>query len=777
MAGVFYISGLNGFRWTLETFTPDRNLNSLPADYDIDPQSYAAPIQQTDTEFPALILLSDFPSMTLEFRKCTGELISNPALGATSSSLIGQSFLQYLAIVDFSAFPIGRCYGRVYYDANLPANINSQLTELLSPFVDGNLQTKINDIDVSDLDSAGSFAGKANAGLSYSFEAYATETSAAMNPRIRLTVTKTVNNVATIIFDQSAVQTDIVSITKAGTVQPGATYSAVVVTEDTAVVVAPIDIADDEPVTPDMQNWISCPIDVQANHPCTQLLKYQSSKNTESVLFNPGNIILQMRVAGNMIGGYLPKSANQTTEDQPYNPLLLNGYDYDYYTWCFGDIQCPDWLIKKINLIFAKCDQTQIDYDFYVKVGDIKFDRPEGTKNRNALNPNVDLQIVKGFDFGQLTAGTTPTGDLIVVRKTWPAQPPFPNFTSSFVINGVFTQYSTIDYFETVNPDLATFILKIGTTLGGNDIYEGEIGTPNADATIELIETHRPLTGFNVPVSIYVTLPDGVNIKLIVVYDQLDSPAISGTPGPGSGIPQGMVGGYKELVAGYFDRDWDGATGLGQVGSEWEGFKIYDESAGKVIVGWDRNTIDPSLGRGTPGITGANQVGAAYTPVVVSANANIGAVALTIDALTVAIPANTKMIINTGAGQALVMTTALANIGAVLLAVVALTNTITAGANYRAIGLAGGNEVVIARENLPNEGLSMFTSDVNNTNGDTPGPADEVARAASDGRPLSYEMRRGPSGNANVGVTAPMGAGTAISIANDGLILLRWIKL
>lgn len=568
---IFYIPGLNGIRYTNEFPTLDSNLNSLPADSEIDLQSYAIPIQQTDTEFPALICLSDYDDLVLEFFvSATNQSLGVQTLGATDSSIVGETFLQYLAIVDFSTFPVGWCYGRVSY------------------------------------------------------------------------------------------------------------------TDD-----------DDNP-----QSWITCPIDVQANHPTTQLIQYQNSENTESVLFFPANIILQMRIDGNFTGGYQPKANTQTFEDQEYSPVLLNGFNYDIYTHYIGGgdaVQIPDWVIKKLNLIWQKCDQVKIDYEFYVVSGDFKIERPQYTPCRNGFNVQLDLQIVPGYQFGQLIAGTTPTGDLIVVRKVWPVAP-FSNFTGKFAVNGIFTQYTTLDYLQTINYNADTFDLKLGTSLGANDILETEIGTPNADASIELIETHTFRKGLNVATTVYCTIPDGVNIKALFIYDQLDAPPLN-IPTVGGGVPQGMIGFYKELVAGYFTRDWDITTGLGQVGSAWEGYQIYDEAAGKVLVPWDRTTTDPDLGRGTPGITGALEVG---NP---------------------------------------------------------------------------GNEVTITQAALPNVGLNLFTNQINSTAGDTPGPTDSVAYARSVGtQALNYEMLKGTI-PPTLGVTAVMGAGGSLNIANDGLIELCWIKL
>jgi hypothetical protein len=714
MSGVFYIPGLNGLRWTLETFTPTPNLNSLPADLEIDQQSYAVPIQKTDTEFPALVLLSDFPTMVLEFLTCQNKHISYEALAPTSSSLVNQSFLQYLATVNFGAFPIGRCYGRVTYDSNIPAILNGKLTEDISPLVDGILDVKVNGVTQYQITTTGTNTVNANAGLSYTFTALSAVPSVAVNPRIRLTVTKTVNNVATVIYDKSEVQTGANNFTYSGVAQPGATYLGYIVTEDTAVVVAPINIVDTVAVTPNPVSWISCPVDVQQVHPLTQLFQYSGSKNKESVLFNlnPGKLILQTRIEANMIGGYEPVSDRTDYLDQPYNLVLLNGFNSDIYTNYYTgyELQIPNWRIQQLSLIWAQCDEVKIDYDFYVAKDDIKFERPEGTTNRNAYNANQKIQIVKGYQFGQLTAGTTPTGDLIVVRKTWPAKAPFNDFATSFVISGVFTAYSVLDYFETVNSALATFILKVGITAGGNEIYEGEIGTPNADTSIELRETHRPLYPFNGATNVYVTIPAGIVIKFIPTYDQLDSAPVVSGGGTGKVGRQGTACYYKELVAGYFTRDWNIATGLGQIGSEYEGCQIIDQAANRVIQAWNRlnnDTVNPTGSRGTPGVAGANQVGVA------------------------------------------------------------------------------GNSLTIVQANLPNIGLGMFSQQQNDTPHDQPGTNDWVAITSdpSGQTRKAYEMAKGTIATPS-GITRGMnggdgkgGAGTAINIANDGLIYLFYIQL
>lgn len=472
MSKEFIVPLLNGIRWTNDKFVRDPRYNTLPFESEIDLQSYAAPIQQTDTNFPVVILLSDYPSMTLDFYvSATNAHITTIALVATSSSLIGVTFLQYIAYADFSTFPVGYCYGRIAYT--------------------------------------------------------------------------------------------------------------------------------DEHGT--AQSWTSCPIDVEVTQPDTMLYEYQNSYNTKDVLFTPSNIILQMRVEANMVGGYQPKSQRETFDDQSYNPTLLNGIPFRTFTNNVGGTGIPDWCWDKLNLIFT-LDQVRIDGTFYVATNgtDFKLERISGQLNQDAKG-TIELQDVPDFEFGQLTAGTTPTGDLIVIRKVWPL-PPFANVTSNFTVVGVFTINSTLDYLQVFNYGTAgvrdTFNMLLGTSVGLSDIASLEVGQPNADTSIDLISTHDIGHGFNVTTTIYVTIPNGVNIRCLFVYDQLDAPVLN-PPTPGSGgFVQGTVYLYKELSAGYFTRDWNISTGLGNVGSLYEGCQILDELGGKYPQGWVRTTTDPTKARG-----------------------------------------------------------------------------------------------------------------------------------------------------------------------------------
>lgn len=590
MNGVFTIPLLNGIRFTPEEIDIDARYNTLPFDSLIDEQSYAQPWQTNDN--PPIHLLSDFISLNCDFYNCKGIHQANFPFVKVANSLQQQTFLPYKAICDFSGFPVGRYYGRVTYDGNLPAQISASLTEYISPFVDGNLQIKDNGTQIENLTSSGASIVSMIAGHTYLFNGYGVITSTATNPRIRLTITK--NGV--VIFDQSAVQTNTVSITYSGIAQPGAVYTAKVITEDTAAVVTPINIPDNAAVSPNIKAWRSCPIDIQVSHPETMLYQYTNSYNKNDIIFTPNSDVLQLRVEAN-IRNYQPSANRQTFDDQEYDATLLNGIAFRTHTNYILGTGGPDWVVDKLNLIFT-LSSVKIDTTYYVAINGKEFKgvRPSEQKMQDGMW-SLELQEVPGDPGASYQPGADPTGDLIVIRKVWPLAP-FPNFSASFFITGIFTQYSNLDSLVVYNYGLNTFTMKIGTSAGADDITNIEIGTPNADTSIDLISNHDVGHGFNAPTTVFVTTPPGVDLKTLFVYDQLDSPALNSPTPTAGGMVQGQVSMYKELVNGYFTRDWEIATGLGKAGSLYEGCQILDEYAGKIAIGWDRTTVDPAEARG-----------------------------------------------------------------------------------------------------------------------------------------------------------------------------------
>lgn len=138
-----------------------------------------------------------------------------------------------------------------YDTGGAPAIFNVALTEATSPdFIDGNGQLKINGNDVLDIYSSGSKSFTTAAGSAYSFQAIAPGTSAAANPKIRLTITRTIGaGSTTVIYDNQIPAIAGANMVKTGIAQIDATYTVQITTADTTTPVTLINIADTTPVT------------------------------------------------------------------------------------------------------------------------------------------------------------------------------------------------------------------------------------------------------------------------------------------------------------------------------------------------------------------------------------------------------------------------------------------------------------------------------------------------------------------------------------------------
>lgn len=82
----------------------------------------------------------------------------------------------------------------------------------------------------------------------------------------------------------------------------------------------------------------------------------------------------------------------------------------------------------------------------------------------------------------------------------------------------------------------------------------------------------------------------------------------------------------------------------------------------------------------------------------------------------------------------------------------------------------------LAKTQLPNEGVGMFTPNVNATINDVPGVNDPVAYVGDNGA-LKYQVRKGANGIGYIGKTAPMGDGAEISNTPKGVFIAYFVYL
>lgn len=598
------LSPFFSFRWVNENPVINGRYNTLPIDSLQDENNYADPwqcggemydpIARTDRNFVAdkgqIQYLSAFVP-TCGIYTCHDVFVSAVTMIPINPPILNTDLVCYNGEVDFSTLQPGRYYLKMTWDSNQPGEINSSLIELLEPFIDGNLITKVNGAIVSSLNSAGTFTGNESAGKTYSFEAQSLEVSTAPNPRIRLTVTKVINGVSTIIHDKSEVANGANSIVKTGIIQPGAVYTAVVATENTATVVTPIDIADNAPVSPNIQDWRTSPLDVEIGHPGTLLYEVTNTVNDKGVIFVKSDgslLVVNCRVHG-MLRSPTPLTDSEDYEDQYDNLEQLDSIPSENWTNLIGNshanvtnyFQLPWWKIQKFNLLYS-LNKVLIDGQPFAKISGAEFKpfRVDNQLNEDAYW-SIDIQPNSAYPSEQYQTGDTPEGDYVLIYKARN----FDNVSANFSMSGVFNDKTNLIKIILYNKGLHAFVLKIGTTDGGSEIKT--VNIPGILKNPILIEYP-----FNIPSVLFLSGLSGTSCDITVVWDDFLAPNVT-PPAPVTRFAKNTLYWFVENVPDSFEQEFDITTGLGIVGSEHEGCVLAGTndtlSIEELIVrGWDR---------------------------------------------------------------------------------------------------------------------------------------------------------------------------------------------
>lgn len=440
-----------------------------------------------------------------------------------------------------------------------------------------------------------------------------------------------------------------------------------------------------------VQTWQSSPLDVSVKHAKTLLYEYWNTRNDKGVIFDTG-IKFNMRIEGS-IREFTPDSLSSEMEDQNYNTTTLNDIPYRTFKNYIGRAEgLPDWIIDKINTIYSVNYKSVNGMDFN-KVDGAKFEivRPSQTENEDAY---MSIKIIQQDNFFlqqfQTGDGNQNEGDYIVIKQA----KIFDEVGASFSVAGVFNINYNLIRLAVENKGGDTFLLKIGTSTGANDIAQFNVGDPDENSFVSVTESLDIGHVFNAPTDVFITVPGGVNLKVTFDYNQYD--AVNVTPETIASPYQFFtIYPYIEITPGNFDIHWS-VTGAGNVGTQFEGCALMGTNGlpdytGAGLICWDRTQ---PLERGEP------------------------------------------------------------------------------------IGVPGNN-VNIDTSVLPDEGVAMFTVDINMTAGDTPTPSSNVARARSvSGQPLNYEILKGVDGVVpTLGLTAPLGAGDPFNITNYGFQTPMFVRL
>lgn len=590
--------------WMNEVTTFNAAYNTIPFDYQKAKIPYS---QKVKFAFPTkLQVLSDWVP-TLKIYQCgTGTLIDTLSGATPTTGVVGQTFTVYEFTITWGSYPADTYYIEITYDANSGISASTySLTEDLAPFIDGNLHIVNDGVTIKDVFSNVPISPiSLQIGKSYSFIADATETSTATNPRIRLTVKKD----GVVIFDQSEVQTDTVSITYSGIVQPESVYDAKVVTEDTADVVTPINIADNNAVIPDTITNRSGAIQSATNWPGTLVYQYSNSQNDFSIIWSTG-IIMCLVVEG-AIADYEPGFDDIIYEDQLHNTTKLNSIPFRQFTLYAGSATgfagMPTYIGDKINWVFA-CDQVKIDGVYYQNTDGSKWEvnrtDPNGT---NFIGLKITIIEVINLFLQSYQAGQIPAGSVKVVDRVLD----YVGNSANITVTGIFTAASLLTKIIIYNNGGDIFTINASTAPDGSAPVAPPFTTTGAPKDVWVID--EP---FDAVSTLYLLGLAGTNCDIYIRYDQLDAPYIV-PPVPFKPHVKNTRYSYEEVTIGDFAVDWNIGTGLGNVGGRYEGCAISgtngtEDMNGLLELGWDSSmplTRDMLVGNvgNTVAVTQAN---------------------------------------------------------------------------------------------------------------------------------------------------------------------------
>lgn len=325
------------------------------------------------------------------------------------------------------------------------------------------------------------------------------------------------------------------------------------------------------------------PIWIAEDHPGTLLFRYRNSENNYSVVFDT-EIIFTLRVEGD-IQNFTPRFDDEIYNDQKRNASKLSSIPFREFTLFIGATQgLPDWMTDKVNRVMS-CDMIQIDSEWYEKMPDAEW----------------EMARQEEYPFAGMQLSIMPTNNLYLQRLKFQTDDPDDdmantvilrrsenrwNVSGAIAVTDIFKSRTVLIYLRILRRS-APFTFRIGTTNGG-----AEIGEFEAAEQCGTYQVRYPFEGTQV---VFVT-GLGNDSDVSIVYEQLDE--VGG--GDGGVIPPapqnlgiGAMMMYEQPV-NQFSIDFDMVSGLGRLGTPWQGWAICNGQNGTVdmreavAVGWSQ---------------------------------------------------------------------------------------------------------------------------------------------------------------------------------------------
>lgn len=295
----------------------------------------------------------------------------------------------------------------------------------------------------------------------------------------------------------------------------------------------------------------------------TLLFQYKNSYNDFSIVFEKG-IEFDFRIEASL-RDFQPQFNAETYTDQEYDARQLSGIPYRNFKLETKNV--PDWALDKLNRIL-NVDEKRIDGVYYEKTDGAKLEIERQQAYPYGL-ASIDLMPVDNFFLQRLQIDDMAAGEYILIQKVLQ----YIDNTANRAIVGKFVANTHLTRIAFINKGADAFTLKVGTTEGGSEI--GEFDIADTDLTGSLLIGHM----FDSAETVYLSGLGDTLLNLFVDYKKYDEDPITingGSGGASASLLPNTVYWFTEIQDGDLESNWDLASGLGIVGTAFEGCAICD---------------------------------------------------------------------------------------------------------------------------------------------------------------------------------------------------------
>lgn len=344
--------------------------------------------------------------------------------------------------------------------------------------------------------------------------------------------------------------------------------------------------------------YYSEPIDVKEIQENTILIEYQNTENNFSMVL--GNVFKGiLRVEGAILN-FKPASDDVVYNDQKRNSTTLYSLPYQQYELFIGAANgVPDWMVDKVNRTFS-FNILSLDGVYYNKIEGAKFEESR-TEDYPFSGQTIEIMPVENKFLQQLNTSNIIPEDESMIQYQKVLK--YVANGDDIEIPGIFKNGTILEKILIINRSI-DFTINISTeSTGSNDDINIDYDVQGITNTLVIDQLFSEVKNINI------TGLDGFDTDVYVVYkDLLAKP--SGTPNGYIALGIGAVVIYEEQNAGDYDIDFNFATGLGRVGTQWEGWAICDgrngtqDRGGRFPIGFKQGSIFEAL---------INNIGGSFT--------------------------------------------------------------------------------------------------------------------------------------------------------------------